>query len=180
MDEYACLVRVPRYRRARCKRAARARSSVPLAILSNGNPQMLDIAVKSAGMTGLFDHVLSVDAVRAYKPAPAAYALGTQAFGAAAARDRVRFVEWLGRRRRDMVRLHDVLAQPAWHCPPKNSASRRVAPVAAWPICSLSSTPAVRRTQHIPRPVETPATACATALASNPSSTALHLARKTV
>ncbi|CAD6514289.1 2-haloalkanoic acid dehalogenase [Paraburkholderia kirstenboschensis] len=51
-----------------------------LAILSNGNPQMLDVAVKSAGMSGLFDHVLSVDAVRAYKPAPAAYALGTQAF----------------------------------------------------------------------------------------------------
>jgi 2-haloacid dehalogenase len=55
---------------------------VGLAILSNGNPQMLDIAVKSAGMTGLFDHVLSVDAVRAYKPSPAAYSLGTQAFGA--------------------------------------------------------------------------------------------------
>ncbi|HEX3635782.1 MAG TPA: (S)-2-haloacid dehalogenase [Paraburkholderia sp.] len=53
-----------------------------LAILSNGNPRMLDIAVKSAGMTGLFDHVLSVDTVRAYKPSPAAYALGTQAFGA--------------------------------------------------------------------------------------------------
>jgi len=53
-----------------------------LAILSNGNPQMLDVAVKSAGMSGLFDHVLSVDTARAYKPAPAAYALGTQAFGA--------------------------------------------------------------------------------------------------
>jgi 2-haloacid dehalogenase len=55
-----------------------------LAILSNGNSQMLDIALKSAGMTGLFDHVLSVDAVRAYKPSPAAYALGTQAFDAPA------------------------------------------------------------------------------------------------
>jgi 2-haloacid dehalogenase len=41
---------------------------------------MLDIAVKSAGMHGLFDHVLSVDAVRQYKTAPAAYALGPQAF----------------------------------------------------------------------------------------------------
>jgi 2-haloacid dehalogenase len=51
-----------------------------LAILSNGNPQMLDIALKSAGMTGLFDHVLSVDTVRAYKPSHAAYALGTHAF----------------------------------------------------------------------------------------------------
>jgi 2-haloacid dehalogenase len=41
---------------------------------------MLDVAVKSAGMTGLFDHVLSVDAIRAYKPSPAAYALGPRAF----------------------------------------------------------------------------------------------------
>lgn len=45
---------------------------------------MLDVAVKSAGMTGLFDHVLSVDAARAYKPSPRAYALGTRTFDARA------------------------------------------------------------------------------------------------
>jgi 2-haloacid dehalogenase len=81
MDEYACLSAfpdvLPALRRLRDRQLG-------LAILSNGNPQMLDIAVKSAGMSGLFDHVLSVDAVRAFKPAPATYALGTQAFGAAA------------------------------------------------------------------------------------------------
>ena len=98
MDEYACLSAFPdavpalrrcatRVRHARCFGQSAERRQTPgsrpgLAILSNGNPQMLDIAVKSAGMTGLFDHVLSVDTVRAYKPAPAAYALGTQAFGA--------------------------------------------------------------------------------------------------
>ncbi|QCP49287.1 haloacid dehalogenase type II [Trinickia violacea] len=86
MDEYACLSAypdaVPALRRLREMRAGAGH--VGLAILSNGNPQMLDIAVKSAGMTGLFDRVLSVDAVRAYKPAPAAYALGPQAFGVAA------------------------------------------------------------------------------------------------
>ena len=104
MDEYACLSAfpdaVPALRRLREQReqhgkaaqtaagdqsgqATRAAQCAPLglAILSNGNPQMLDIAVKSAGMSALFDHVLSVDTVRAYKPAPAAYALGTQAFG---------------------------------------------------------------------------------------------------
>ncbi|WP_133648455.1 haloacid dehalogenase type II [Paraburkholderia flava] len=94
MDEYACLSAfpdaVPVLRRLHAQRAANENTThaahVGLAILSNGNPQMLDIAVKSAGMTGLFDHVLSVDAVHAYKPAPAAYALGTQAF-AANARD---------------------------------------------------------------------------------------------
>ncbi|VXB88279.1 2-haloalkanoic acid dehalogenase [Burkholderia sp. 8Y] len=82
MDEYACLSAFPDTLPA--LRALRERHSVPLAILSNGNPPMLDIAVKSAGMTGLFDHVLSVDAVRAYKPAAAAYELGPRAFGAAA------------------------------------------------------------------------------------------------
>jgi 2-haloacid dehalogenase len=86
MDEYACLSAypdtVPALRRLREARAGAAR--IGLAILSNGNPQMLDIAVKSAGMTGLFDEILSIDSVRAYKPAPAAYALGTQAFGATA------------------------------------------------------------------------------------------------
>jgi hypothetical protein len=48
---------------------------VPTAILSNGTPEMLQVAVKSAGMHGLFDHVLSVDAVRKYKTAADAYAL---------------------------------------------------------------------------------------------------------
>ncbi|MGF6599606.1 2-haloacid dehalogenase [Paraburkholderia sp. GAS448] len=88
MDEYACLSAfpdaIPALRRLRDRLAPAgdlADARLGLAILSNGNPQMLDIAVKSAGMTGLFDHVLSVDSVRAYKPAPAAYALGTQAFG---------------------------------------------------------------------------------------------------
>jgi 2-haloacid dehalogenase len=83
MDEYACLSAFPDAVPA-LKRLREQRPALGLAILSNGNPQMLDIAVKSAGMTGLFDHVLSVDAVRAYKPAPAAYSLGTQAFGVAA------------------------------------------------------------------------------------------------
>jgi len=82
MDEYACLAAFPDTVAA--LKRLRKRADLKLAILSNGNPQMLDIAVKSAGMTGLFDHVLSVDTVRAYKPAHAAYALGTQAIGAAA------------------------------------------------------------------------------------------------
>ncbi|MFM0740968.1 (S)-2-haloacid dehalogenase [Paraburkholderia xenovorans] len=95
MDEYACLSAfpdaVPALRELRGTRESResreshgprgSQAAPGVAILSNGNPQMLDIAVKSAGMTGLFDHVLSVDTVRAYKPSPAAYALGTHAFG---------------------------------------------------------------------------------------------------
>jgi 2-haloacid dehalogenase len=53
---------------------------VPAAILSNGDPEMLGVAVKSAGFTGYLDHVLSVHPIRKYKTDPAAYALATQAF----------------------------------------------------------------------------------------------------
>jgi 2-haloacid dehalogenase len=54
-------------------------------ILSNGDPEMLGIAVRSAGLEGLLDHVISVDAVRKYKTHPEAYALGEQATGLRAA-----------------------------------------------------------------------------------------------
>jgi 2-haloacid dehalogenase len=50
-------------------------------ILSNGDPEMLGIAVRSAALEGLLDHVLSVDPVRKYKTDPEAYALGPQATG---------------------------------------------------------------------------------------------------
>ncbi|HEY8606530.1 MAG TPA: haloacid dehalogenase type II [Noviherbaspirillum sp.] len=52
-----------------------------LAILSNGNPQMLDSAVAAAGMDGIFSHVLSVDVVKKYKTAPEAYQLAPDVFG---------------------------------------------------------------------------------------------------
>jgi 2-haloacid dehalogenase len=57
---------------------------VKLAILSNGNPQMLDAAVEAAGMRGLFSHILSVDAVKKFKTAPEAYQLGPDVFGVSA------------------------------------------------------------------------------------------------
>ena len=53
---------------------------IPAGILSNGDPEMLGVAVKSAGFSGLLTHVLSVHALRKYKTDPAAYALGPQAF----------------------------------------------------------------------------------------------------
>jgi 2-haloacid dehalogenase len=52
---------------------------VTTGILSNGDPEMLGIAVRSAGLEGLLDHVLSVDGVRKYKTHPDAYALGPAA-----------------------------------------------------------------------------------------------------
>jgi 2-haloacid dehalogenase len=50
-------------------------------ILSNGDPEMLGVAVRSAGLEELLDHVLSVDGVRKYKTHPDAYALGPAATG---------------------------------------------------------------------------------------------------
>ena len=50
-------------------------------ILSNGDPAMLDVAVKSAGLDDLLDHVISVDSIRKYKTHPQAYALGPQVTG---------------------------------------------------------------------------------------------------
>jgi 2-haloacid dehalogenase len=54
---------------------------VATGILSNGEPDMLGIAVRSAGLDGLLDHVISVDGIRKYKTHPDAYALGEQATG---------------------------------------------------------------------------------------------------
>lgn len=50
-------------------------------ILSNGDPSMLEVAVRSAGIADLLDPLLSADAVRRYKTDPAVYALGPQALG---------------------------------------------------------------------------------------------------
>ena len=77
MSQYACLSAFPENLGA-LKELKKL--GLPLAILSNGTPDMLDIAVKSAGMTGLFDYILSVEAVKKYKTAPEAYQLGPDAF----------------------------------------------------------------------------------------------------
>ncbi|KAF0228277.1 MAG: haloacid [Beijerinckiaceae bacterium] len=43
------------------------------AILSNGSPAMLESAVSAAGLSSLFDAILSVDAVGTYKTHPSVY-----------------------------------------------------------------------------------------------------------
>jgi 2-haloacid dehalogenase len=55
-----------------------------LAILSNGNPEMLEAAVRAAGMDGLFTQVLSAHSVQKFKTAPEAYQLGPDMLGIAA------------------------------------------------------------------------------------------------
>ncbi len=81
MNQYRSLSAFPENREV--LQALKARG-ITTGILSNGDPAMLQLAVKSAGLDGLLDHVLSVDSVRKYKTAPEAYALGEQATGLAA------------------------------------------------------------------------------------------------
>jgi 2-haloacid dehalogenase len=65
---------------ARAALSALKAKGLKTAILSNGNPRMLDGAVTAAGIGSDLDAVLSVDPIRIYKPQPAVYALVTDTF----------------------------------------------------------------------------------------------------
>ena len=54
---------------------------VKTGILSNGDPDMLAVAIKSAGLGDWLDVVLSVHELRRFKTDPAAYALGPKSLG---------------------------------------------------------------------------------------------------
>jgi 2-haloacid dehalogenase len=56
-------------------------SGFATAILSNGSPAMLDAAVSGAGLDGLFDAVLSADAVGAFKTHPKVYQYASDQLG---------------------------------------------------------------------------------------------------
>jgi 2-haloacid dehalogenase len=77
MDQYARLRAFPEGREA--LRDLR-RMGLPLAILSNGNRQMLAASVDSAGMQDCFDHLLSSESVGAFKTDARIYDLGPAAF----------------------------------------------------------------------------------------------------
>ena len=51
-----------------------------LAILSNGDTDMLDDLVESANLTGIFDALISTRAAGTFKPVPKVYALATEVF----------------------------------------------------------------------------------------------------
>jgi 2-haloacid dehalogenase len=65
-----------------------------LALLSNMTPKILETGIRSAGLAGLFEHVLSTDQVRTYKPDPRAYQLAIDAFKLE--RDDILFVAFAG------------------------------------------------------------------------------------
>lgn len=49
-----------------------------LAILSNGEPKMLEAAAKSAGIAPLLNAIISVEEVKVFKPSPRVYNLGPE------------------------------------------------------------------------------------------------------
>lgn len=81
LDAYLILGAYPEARTVLAELKARGART---AILSNGAPRMLAAAVAAADIASL-DRVLSVDAIRMYKPRPEVYALVTDAFAVAPA-----------------------------------------------------------------------------------------------
>jgi 2-haloacid dehalogenase len=78
MNEYRHLSAFPENRAVL---QALAERGIRAGVLSNGDPDMLDVTLRSAALTDLIDPILSVHATRRYKTDPAAYALGPQALG---------------------------------------------------------------------------------------------------
>lgn len=74
--------------------AALREEGLRLAFLSNMTEGMLRNGIRKAGLTGVFEHVLSADRVRAHKPDPRAYAMGVEAFGLG--REEILFASFAG------------------------------------------------------------------------------------
>ncbi len=72
--------RLPAYPDAAPVLAALRKREIPLAVLSNGTPHAIARTLDEAGLAEYFDAVLSVDAVRAYKPDARVYGMAVTAF----------------------------------------------------------------------------------------------------
>lgn len=74
--------------------AALKAAGVRLAFLSNMTARMLQDGIRHARLDGLFEHVLSTDRIRSYKPDPRAYRMAVDAFGLE--REQILFVSFAG------------------------------------------------------------------------------------
>lgn len=61
--------------------AALREAGIRLALLSNLGEAWLRVNLDRNGLTASFEHILSTDRVRAFKPSPKAYAMAQEAFG---------------------------------------------------------------------------------------------------
>lgn len=78
MNQYRHLSAFPENREVLLALQARG---IRAGILSNGDPEMLAVAIRSAGFQDLVDPVLSAHAVQRFKTDPAVYQLGPDALG---------------------------------------------------------------------------------------------------
>ena len=69
-------------------------AGIRLAILSNATPKILDAGIRNSGLEGSFEHVLSTDRIRTYKPDPRAYQMAIEAFDLK--REEIGFVAFAG------------------------------------------------------------------------------------
>jgi 2-haloacid dehalogenase len=69
-------------------------AGIRLAFLSNATPQILDAGIKNSRLEGIFEHVLSTDTIKTYKPDPRAYQMAIDAFGLK--REDIAFVAFAG------------------------------------------------------------------------------------
>jgi 2-haloacid dehalogenase len=67
---------------------------VRLAILSNATTKILDAGIKNSRFEGVFEHVLSTDKIKTYKPDPRAYQMAIDAFNLK--REEILFVPFAG------------------------------------------------------------------------------------
>jgi 2-haloacid dehalogenase len=56
-------------------------AGVRLAFLSNATPKILNSGIKNSGLEGVFEHVISTDKIKTYKPDPRAYQMGIDVLG---------------------------------------------------------------------------------------------------
>ena len=69
-------------------------AGIRLAFLSNATPKILDAGIKNSSLEGIFEHVLSTDKIKTYKPDPRAYQMAIDAFGLK--REEILFVPFAG------------------------------------------------------------------------------------
>ena len=65
-----------------------------LAILSNATPNILEAGIKNSGLENVFDHILSTDRLKTFKPSPHAYKIAIDAL--ALRKEEVMFVAFAG------------------------------------------------------------------------------------
>ena len=111
----------------------------PRWILSNGTLAMLEPLVRHHGLDALLDGILSVEEAGIYKPSPRVYQLARRPPRPAGGANRIRVVEWLGRDRRQGLRLRLVLDQPHGCAGRSSRSGARPDHRHACPICRRCS-----------------------------------------